>query len=78
MLSVRSLLSAHVFIGMILVPPVILKIASTGWRFVRYYKGDPAYLRKGHPHVVLRLLGPAVVILTVVLFGLRNCSHPRA
>jgi hypothetical protein len=68
-LSVRSLLSAHVVIGMILVPPVLLKIASTGWRFVRYYKGDPAYLRKGPPQVVLRLLGPAVVILTVVLFG---------
>lgn len=68
-LSVRSLLSAHVFIGMILVPPVLLKIGSTGWRFVRYYKGDPAYLRKGPPHVVLRLLGPAAVILTVVLFG---------
>ena len=68
-LSVRGLLTAHVFIGMILVPPVLFKIASTGWRFVRYYKGDPAYRRKGPPHVVLRLLGPAVVILTVILFG---------
>lgn len=68
-LSVRSLLSAHVFIGMILVPPVLLKIGSTGWRFARYYRGDPAYRRKGPPQVVLRLLGPAVIVLTVVLFA---------
>ncbi|HEX4863960.1 MAG TPA: hypothetical protein VFV02_07805 [Acidimicrobiales bacterium] len=68
-LSVRSLLSAHVFIGMILVPPVLLKIGSTGWRFVRYYNGDAAYRRKGPPQIVLRLLGPVVVILTIVLFA---------
>src|SRR6516164_3578640 len=46
-LSVRSLLTLHVFIGMLLVPPVLVKIGSTGWRFVRYYRGSPAYRRKG-------------------------------
>jgi hypothetical protein len=68
-LRVRGLLSWHVFVGMLLVPPVLLKIGSTSWRFARYYLGAPAYRRKGPPPVLLRLLGPVVVILTVVLFA---------
>ena len=38
-LRVRALLTPHVFIGMVLIPPVLLKVASTGWRFARYYRG---------------------------------------
>ena len=68
-LRVRELLTPHVFIGMVLVPPVLLKVASTGWRFARYYRGVPAYRRKGAPPLLLRLLGPVVVILTVVLLA---------
>jgi len=68
-LRVRALLTPHVFIGMVLVPPVLLKVASTGWRFTRYYRGAPAYRRKGPPPLLLRLLGPAVVILTMVLLA---------
>ncbi len=41
-LFIRPLLSAHVFIGMLLIPPVALKLGSTGWRFLRYYTGDRA------------------------------------
>lgn len=48
-LRVRPLLSWHVFIGMLLVPPVALKIGTTSYRFVRYYRGSPAYRRKGPP-----------------------------
>src|SRR5436305_2688984 len=36
-LSIGQLLSPHLFIGMLLIPPVALKLASTGWRFARYY-----------------------------------------
>lgn len=68
-LSVRTLLTPHVFIGMLLIPPVLLKVASTGWRFARYYSGAPAYQRKGAPPVLLRLLGPVVVLLTLLLFA---------
>ena len=68
-LQVRQLLTPHVFIGMVLIPPVLVKVASTSWRFARYYRGAPAYRRKGPPPVVLRLLGPAVVILTLVLLA---------
>ena len=68
-LRVRQLITPHVFVGMVLVPPVLVKVASTGWRFARYYRGAPAYRRKGPPPVLLRLLGPAVVILTLVLLA---------
>lgn len=68
-LSVRGLLNAHVFIGMLLIPPVLVKTASTGWRFYRYYTGSPAYVRKGPPPPLLRLLGPAVVVLTVAVLA---------
>jgi hypothetical protein len=66
-LRVHQLLSPHVFIGVVLIPPVLLKVASTTWRFARYYTGTPAYRRKGPPPVLLRLLGPVVVSLTLVL-----------
>lgn len=66
-LRVRALLTPHVFLGMLLVPPVLLKTATTGYRFVRYYRGDPAYRRKGPPPPILRLLGPFVVLSTVAV-----------
>lgn len=68
-LRVRGLLSPHVFIGMLLIPPALLKIGTTGWRFVRYYAGSPPYVHKGPPPRLLRLVGPAVVILTVVVLA---------
>ena len=68
-LRVRELVTPHVFIGMLLIPPVLVKIGSTGYRFVRYYIGSPAYRRKGPPSVLLRLLGPVVVILTGVVLA---------
>jgi hypothetical protein len=68
-LRVRALLSLHVFIGALLVPPVILKVGSTGYRFVRYYAGSPAYRRKGPPPAALRVLGPLVVLLTLGLLA---------
>lgn len=68
-LRVRSLLTPHVFIGVLLVPPVLLKMGSTAYRFLRYYLGSPAYRRKGPPPWLLRILGPAVVTLTLVVLG---------
>jgi hypothetical protein len=44
-------------------------MGSTGYRFVMYYRGDPAYRRKGPPHPILRILGPVVVLSTLVLLG---------
>ena len=68
-LSIRPLLSVHVFIGMLLIPPVALKLGSTGWRFLRYYRGSPPYREKGPPVLPLRLLAPVVVASTVAVFA---------
>ena len=68
-LFIRPLLSTHVFIGMLLIPPVVLKLASTGWRFARYYRGAREYVDRGPPLLPLRLLAPLVVLSTVVVFG---------
>ncbi len=68
-LQVGRLITPHVFIGMLLVPPVLLKMGSTFWKFARYYLGDQDYRRKGPPVLALRLLGPLVVILTATVFA---------
>jgi hypothetical protein len=68
-LRVGQLLDTHMFIGMLLIGPVALKMASTGYRFVRYYRSDRAYRRTGPPPIELRLLAPAVVVSTVVVFA---------
>jgi len=68
-LRIGKLLTLHVVIGMVLVPPVLLKIGSTTWRFGRYYLGSPEYRRKGPPPAILRLLGPFLVVLTLAVLG---------
>jgi hypothetical protein len=68
-LSVRSLLPQHFFLGFLVIPPLALKMASTGYRFVRYYTGDPSYRRAGPPKLLMRLLAPIVVLSTAALFA---------
>lgn len=67
-LRVRQLTWLHLFLGLLLIGPVTLKMASTGYRFLRYYTHDPAYRRKGPPELLLRVIAPGVVIATVVVF----------
>jgi hypothetical protein len=70
LLRIRSLLTVHAFVGMLLIPVVVLKLASTGWRMLRYYRRGEEYVRRGPPHVVLRVLvAPVIVVSTVVLFA---------
>lgn len=70
LLNLNSLLTVHAFVGMLLIPVVALKLASTGWRMVRYYARAEEYVRHGPPHVVLRVLvAPVIVASTVTLFG---------
>lgn len=66
---IGSLLSVHLFIGLLLIPPVALKLASTGYRFVRYYTANPAYRQRGAPPTPLRLLAPLVVLCTATVFA---------
>jgi hypothetical protein len=66
---IGQLLGPHIFIGLLLIPPVALKLASTGYRFARYYGHADAYVRKGPPPLALRVLAPGVVLTTLALFG---------
>lgn len=69
LLRLQSLVSWHIFVGMLLVPVVGLKVASTGWRFLRYYTGSREYVVAGPPPLPLRLLGPVVILSTAGLFA---------
>jgi len=62
-------LLAHALLGFFLVPPVLLKLGSVGYRFAGYYLGDPRYRAGGPPDLAMRLLGPVLVLLTVTLFA---------
>ncbi|HLW95453.1 MAG TPA: hypothetical protein VKS25_08760 [Solirubrobacteraceae bacterium] len=66
---IGALLDAHMFIGMLLLGPVALKMASTGYRFVRYYTGSATYREKGPPPDIMRAIAPLVVVSTVVVFA---------
>jgi hypothetical protein len=67
-LNLRGLVTAHMFIGMALIPPVLLKLASTGYRFARYYTGARPYREKGPPLLPLRLMAPVLVATTIAVF----------
>jgi hypothetical protein len=64
-----QLLSVHLFVGVLLTGPLLLKLASTGYRFARYYTANPRYKRKGPPPLPLRLIAPVVVLSTLVVFA---------
>jgi hypothetical protein len=66
---IGQLLGPHMFIGLLLIPPIALKMASTGYRFARYYTDDEPYVRKGPPPIFLRVLAPGVVLTTLAVFG---------
>jgi hypothetical protein len=68
-LSLRSYLSVHIFLGLLVLPPVALKLGATGWRFFRYYAGSKPYRLLGPPRLLLRLLAPLLVASTLSLFG---------
>ncbi|HUZ86734.1 MAG TPA: hypothetical protein VNF26_07240 [Candidatus Baltobacterales bacterium] len=67
-LSIRALLPEHFLIAFLVIPPLGLKVASTGYRFMRYYTGDARYRQAGPPAPLLRFLAPFVVLSTVAVF----------
>ena len=68
-IDMGGLRSPHMFIGLVLIPPVLVKLASTGYRFARYYTRAASYREKGPPILPLRLLAPLLVVSTLVVFG---------
>jgi len=55
-------------VGLVLIPPILVKLGSTGYRFARYYTRAPEYVSKGPPVIWLRLLAPVLVVTTIAIF----------
>jgi hypothetical protein len=68
-LSLSTYLNVHIFLGLLLLPAVSLKLASTGWRALRYYSDSAPYRLLGPPVLAMRALAPLLVVATLVLFG---------
>ena len=70
LLNLRALLTVHAFVGMFLLPILLLKLGSTGWRMASYYLGREDYVRRGPPAFPLRVVvAPVVIASTIALFG---------
>lgn len=69
LLDVQGLISWHVALGTLLLPPALLKTAATSWRVLRYYTGSRDYREAGPPPLLLRMLGPLVVVCTLAVLG---------
>jgi hypothetical protein len=69
LISMSQLIAVHIFVGAFLVPIVLLKTATTGWRMVRYYLKHEDYVQGGPPPLLLRVLGPLVVAGALAVVG---------
>jgi hypothetical protein len=67
--QMRGLRSAHMFIGLVLIPPVLLKLGSTGYGMISYYAGSRAYRLAAPPLLPLRLMAPVLVASTIAVFA---------
>jgi hypothetical protein len=65
----RTLLSIHVLVGVLMAGPLVVKLGSTFSRFLRYYTGSPAFVRRGPPHLALRVMAPLLIATTLVVIG---------
>ncbi len=68
-LGLEQTMPIHIAVGVALIPIVALKLASTGWRMLRYYARSPQYRAEGPPRPFLRGIAPLVVGATVALLG---------
>jgi hypothetical protein len=69
LLRLQALISVHLFVGLLLIPPILLKLASTGYRFARYYTSNRTYRERGAPPLLLRMSAPIVVLSTIGVFA---------
>lgn len=67
--NLHALMPIHIFVGVLLAGPLVVKLGSTGYRFVRYYTKSPAYVRSGPPRLPLRVLGPLLIVTTLAVVG---------
>lgn len=57
----------HFLVGFMLMPLIAIKLASTGYRFGRYYTRGRAYRSAGPPRPLLRLIAPLLISSAVIL-----------
>ncbi len=69
LLFITQMVVLHIVIGLVLLPVIALKLGSVLYRFGRYYTHDPDYVAKGPPPLLLRALGPLVVVSTVLVMA---------
>ncbi len=69
LLGLHRTLPAHIAIGVALIPIVALKLASVGWRMIRYYSRASEYRAEGPPRPFLRGIAPLVAGSTIALLG---------
>jgi amino acid transporter len=67
-LSLELLWRVHYFSALLLIPLLMVKLAGTSWRALRYYMGDKGFREDGPPHPMPRLTAPILVVATAVLF----------
>jgi len=67
--NLHALLPIHIFVGVLLAGPLVVKLGSTSYRFLRYYTRAPAYVRGGPPHLPLRVLAPLLLVTTLAVVG---------
>ena len=67
--SLHAGLAIHIFVGVGLSGPLVVKIGSTFYRFLRYYTRSPAFVRRGPPRLALRVLAPLLIATTLVVIG---------
>ncbi|MCY0876945.1 MAG: hypothetical protein OWT28_11850 [Firmicutes bacterium] len=67
--NLHAFIPIHILLGMLLAGPMIVKLFSIGYKFIRYYSGHPEFVRKGPPNIWMRLLGPLLAADTILVFA---------
>jgi Ni/Fe-hydrogenase subunit HybB-like protein len=56
----------HFAIGFAIIPPLLVKLSSTGWRAANYCLRREPYRSGGPPQLIPRLLAPLLVVSAIV------------
>lgn len=64
---ISQLFTWHVVVGILLIPIMAAKIIVTSYRFALYYARSADFKKAGPPWTPLRVIGPLLVITTVIM-----------
>jgi hypothetical protein len=67
--NLHTWIAVHIVVGILLTSFLLVKLGSTGYRFLQYYTHSPAYVRSGPPRLPLRLLAPVLIVMTLTVVG---------